>query len=111
MTAMGLREERRSKRFRNQDELEGRITLFLAGSFLLFPACWVVSSGVDASHWFALTLVLLLGLYAAFLVVVSLFGTVELLNRVGNSTGNHEVLFIFFLVSFPIAWIIRRLKK
>jgi hypothetical protein len=107
---MGLREERRSKRFAKQNDLELRVALFLAGVFLAGP-CFLIAVSGEESTAFALSIFVLLGSFSLVCLYVSLFGTSESLHKVGNASGTHEVLVVIVILAIPIAWIIRQMQR
>jgi hypothetical protein len=103
--------EKRGRRFRTIGDLEVRISLFLAGVFLLSPWYWALFGATSWHHWFAYSILLFLSSCAAFFLYAALFGSERFLGKARDAVGSRAVVIVFFLVAVPIARVIRHLDR
>lgn len=106
---MSLADERRSRRFRYRDETDLRVTIAIAGFFLLVPGVLVVITGAHWHNGFGYVLLGALTSLAVLFLCAAFFGGKVLLDRLGNA-ANHEVFVVFYLLALPISWLIRRVR-
>lgn len=88
-----------------------RVSLILSGAALVAVPWWIVIGSMhDWRHAFGYLLLGSLTFVGAFLVYVGTLGSKGSVNRVGGSI-NHELFIVFLIAAFPIAELIKWVRK